>query len=64
MVAYARVDVPEHVAHKGARWASFLLPPCAPPLVTIKGRGGKRLQGLDLHRIEHHLKGLGLDTLS
>jgi hypothetical protein len=34
------------------------------PLVTIKGRGWQRLQGLDLHRIEHHLKGLGLDTLS
>jgi hypothetical protein len=26
----------------------FLLPPCAPPLVTIKGRGGQQLQGLDL----------------
>jgi hypothetical protein len=27
---------------------SLSLPPCAPPLVTIKGRGGQRLQGLDL----------------
>jgi hypothetical protein len=26
----------------------FLLLPCAPPLVTIKGRGGQRLQRLDL----------------
>jgi hypothetical protein len=26
----------------------FLLPLCAPPLVTIKGRGGEQLQGLDL----------------
>jgi hypothetical protein len=26
----------------------FLLAPCAPPLETIKGRGGQRLQGLDL----------------
>jgi hypothetical protein len=42
----------------------FLLPPCAPPLVTIKGRGGQALQGLDLLQIEHHFKGLGLDTLS
>jgi hypothetical protein len=25
----------------------FFTPPCAPPLVTIKGRGGQRLQGLD-----------------
>jgi hypothetical protein len=33
--------------------------PCAPPLVTIKGRGGQRLRGLDLHRIEHRLPGLG-----
>jgi hypothetical protein len=38
----------------------FYFPLC-PPLVTIKGRGG---QGLDLHRIAHHLPGLGLDTLS
>jgi hypothetical protein len=43
---------------------SFFLPPCTPPLVTIKGRGGQRLQGLYLHRIEHHLTGLGFDTLS
>jgi hypothetical protein len=43
---------------------SFLLPPCAPPLVTIKGRGGQRLQGLDLRKTEHLFKGLGLDTLS
>jgi hypothetical protein len=33
--------------------------PCAPPLVTIKGRGGQQLQRLDLHRIEHHLPGPG-----
>jgi hypothetical protein len=43
---------------------SFSLPSCAPPLVTIKGREGQRLQGLDLRKTEHHLKGLGLDTLS
>jgi hypothetical protein len=42
----------------------FLLPPCAPPLVTIKGKGGQWLQGLDLLQIKHHSKGLGLDTLS
>jgi hypothetical protein len=42
----------------------FLLPPCAPPLVTIKGREGQPLQGLDLLQIEYHSKGLGLDTLS
>jgi hypothetical protein len=42
----------------------FLLPSCAPPFVTIKGRGGQRLQGLDHLQIERHLKGLGLDTLS
>jgi hypothetical protein len=34
---------------------SFFTSACAPPLVTIKGRGGQQLQGLDLHRIEHHL---------
>jgi hypothetical protein len=28
-------------------------PLCAPPLVTIKGRGGQTLQELDLHRIEY-----------
>jgi hypothetical protein len=44
--------------------ASFLLPPCAPPLVTMKGRGGQLLQGLDLLQIEHYFKGLGPDTLS
>jgi hypothetical protein len=38
---------------------SFLLPPCAPPLVTIKGRGEQLLQGLDLLQIKHHFKGLG-----
>jgi hypothetical protein len=43
---------------------SFFTSPCAPPLVTIKRRGGQQLQGLDLHRIKHHLPGLGLDTLS
>jgi hypothetical protein len=43
---------------------SFLLPPCAPPLVTIKGRGGQWLQGLDLRKTEHHLKILGLNSLS
>jgi hypothetical protein len=43
---------------------SLLLPPCAPPLVTIKERGGQRLQGLYLQKTEHHFKGLGLDTLS
>jgi hypothetical protein len=42
----------------------ILLPPCAPPLVTIKGRGGQTLQGIDLLQIEHHFMGLGLDTLS
>jgi hypothetical protein len=42
----------------------FLLPHCAPPLVTIKGGGGQRLQGLDHRKTEHHLKGLRLDTLS
>jgi hypothetical protein len=42
----------------------FLLPPCAPPLVTIKGRGGQQLQGLDVLQIKHHFKGLGSDTLS
>jgi hypothetical protein len=41
----------------------FLLSPRAPPLVTIKGRGGQPLQGLDLLQ-KHHFKGLGLDTLS
>jgi hypothetical protein len=46
-----------------ALYLSFT-PPCAPPLVTIKRRGGQRLQGLDLRKTEHHLKGLGLDTLS
>jgi hypothetical protein len=43
---------------------SFLLPHYAPLLVTIKVRGGQQLQGLDLRKTEHHLKGLGLDTLS
>jgi hypothetical protein len=33
--------------------------PCAPPLVTIKGRGGQQSQGLDLHKTEHHLPGPG-----
>jgi hypothetical protein len=33
--------------------------PCAPPLVTIKGRGGQRSQGLDFHKTEHHLVGPG-----
>jgi hypothetical protein len=42
----------------------FLLPPSAPPLVTIKERGGQPLQGLDLLQIEHHFKGLESDTLS
>jgi hypothetical protein len=28
-------------------YSSFLLPPCAPPLVTIKGREVYQLQGLD-----------------
>jgi hypothetical protein len=42
----------------------FLLPPCAPSLVIIKGRGGRRLQGLDFLQNEHRFKGLGLDTLS
>jgi hypothetical protein len=37
----------------------FCTSPCAPPLLTIKGRGRQRLQGLDLHRIKHHLPGLG-----
>jgi hypothetical protein len=27
--------------------------------MTIKGRGGQRLQGLDLHRIKHYLPGRG-----
>jgi hypothetical protein len=40
---------------------SFLLFPCAPSLVSIKGRGGQS-QGLDLR--EHHSRGLGSDTLS
>jgi hypothetical protein len=44
-------------------YASFLLPPCAPPLVTIKGRGGQPLQGLDLLHIEPYFKELGSDTL-
>jgi hypothetical protein len=43
---------------------SFFTSLCAPPLETIKERGGQWLQGLDLHRIEHHHPGLGLDTLS
>jgi hypothetical protein len=43
---------------------TFFSSPFTPPLVTIKGRGGQRLQGLDLHRIELHLKVLGLYTLS
>jgi hypothetical protein len=42
----------------------FVTSPCAPPLVTIKGRGGQPLQGLDLLQIEHHFMGLGSDTLS
>jgi hypothetical protein len=33
--------------------------PCAPPLVTIKGRGGQRSQELDFHKTEHHLPGPG-----
>jgi hypothetical protein len=54
-----RLDVPA-----AKHYNSLYTSPCTPPLVTIKGRGGQRLQGLDLHRIEHHLPGLGLDTLS
>jgi hypothetical protein len=48
----ARRDIPatEHCT-------SFPLPPYAPPLVTIKGRGGQPLQGLDLLQIEHHFQG-------
>jgi hypothetical protein len=38
---------------------TLFTPPCAHPLVTIKGRGGQRPQGLYLHRTEHHLPGLG-----
>jgi hypothetical protein len=45
-------------------YTSFLLPPCAPPLVTIKGRAEQPLQGLDLIQIKRHFKGLGSDTLS
>jgi hypothetical protein len=36
---------------------SFVFPPCAPPLETIKGRGGQRSQGLDFHTIIHHHPG-------
>jgi hypothetical protein len=53
-----RRDVP------ATKHCTFLTSPCAPPLATIKGRGGQWLQGLDLRKAEHHLKGLGLDTLS
>jgi hypothetical protein len=42
----------------------FYFPLVSFPFVTIKGRGGQLLQGLDLIQIEHHSKGLGLDTLS
>jgi hypothetical protein len=42
----------------------FSTSPCAPPLVSIKGRREQPLQGLDLTQIEHHSKGLGSDTLS
>jgi hypothetical protein len=38
---------------------SFFTSPCAPPLVTIKGRGGQQSHGLDLHRTEHHHLGPG-----
>jgi hypothetical protein len=38
---------------------SSVFPPCAPPLETIKGRGGQQSQGLDLHTIRHHHPGLG-----
>jgi hypothetical protein len=43
---------------------SFLLPPCAPPFVSIKGRGEQPSQGLDLLQTKHHSKGLGSDILS
>jgi hypothetical protein len=33
--------------------------PCAPPLVTIKERGGRRSQEFDFHKTEHHLLGPG-----
>jgi hypothetical protein len=57
--SYVRRDV---LAAK--HYNPFSISPCARPLLTIKGRGGQWLQGLDLYRIEHHLPGLGLDTLS
>jgi hypothetical protein len=41
---------------------SYFLSPCAPPLASIKGRGGQPLQGLDLLQIER--KTNGSDTLS
>jgi hypothetical protein len=53
-----RRDVP------AAKHCHSFTSPCTPPLVTIKGRGRQRLQGLDLHRIKHHHPRLGLDTLS
>jgi hypothetical protein len=37
----------------------FCIPPCAPPLETIKGRGGQRSQGLDFLTIIHHHPGPG-----
>jgi hypothetical protein len=40
---------------------SILTSPCAPPLVTIKGRGGQQSQGLGFHTIKHHHPGLGSD---
>jgi hypothetical protein len=41
----------------------YFLSPCAPPLTSIKGSGGRSLQGLDILQIERHSKGLGSDTI-
>jgi hypothetical protein len=37
----------------------FCISPCAPPLETIKGRGGQRSQGLDFLTIIHYHPGPG-----
>jgi hypothetical protein len=38
---------------------SFFTSSCAPPLETIKGRGGQQSQGLDFYTIKLHHPGLG-----
>jgi hypothetical protein len=50
-----RRDVP------AINYCNFCISPCAPPLETIQGRGGRRSQGLDFHTTIHHHPGPGND---